>query len=175
MWALVTVAGVVLIGTLEGILLAVVISVLTLIYQANRPPVYAVAYNREQRVFRRVGENEADETFPGLLILRTEGRLTFANAENAGDKMRALAEQANPRVIVLECSGIPDIEYTALVMLAAAEQRLRERGVTLWLAGVNPGLRPVLARSPLASAADPSRLFANLYKVLEAWDAVKRR
>ncbi len=169
-WALVTVAGVVLIGTLEGILIAVVISVLTLIYQANRPPVYAVAYNREQRVFRRVGENEADETFPGLLILRTEGRLTFANAENAGDKMRALAEQAKPRVIVLECSAIPDIEYTALVALAAAEQRLRERGVTLWLAGVNPGLRPVLERSPLAVAADPSRVFSNLHKVLEAWE-----
>ncbi|RPI64164.1 MAG: SulP family inorganic anion transporter, partial [Lysobacterales bacterium] len=99
-WALITVAGVVLIGTLEGILLAVVISVLTLIYQANRPPVYAVAYNRDQRVFRRAGENEAGETFPGLLILRAEGRLTFANAENAGDKMRALAEEAKPRVIV---------------------------------------------------------------------------
>ena len=169
-WALVTVAGVTLIGTLEGILLAVVISVLTLIYQANRPPVYAVAYNREQRVFRRVGENEADETFAGLLILRTEGRLTFANAENAGDKMRALVDQTNPRVIVLECSGISDIEYTALVMLAAAEQRLRERGVTLWLAGVNPDLRPVLARSPLAVAADPSGLFANLHKALEAWE-----
>jgi high affinity sulfate transporter 1 len=168
-WALITVAGVVLIGTLEGILLAVVISVVTLIYQANRPPVYAVAYNREQHTFRRAGENAADETFPGLLILRTEGRLTFANAENAGDKMRALAEQANPRVIVLECSGIPDIEYTALVMLAAAERRLRERGVTLWLAGVNPDLRPVLARSTLA-AASPSRLFANLHKVLEAWE-----
>jgi SulP family sulfate permease len=169
-WALITVAGVVLIGTLEGILLAVVISVLTLIYQANRPAVYAVAYNREQRVFRRVGEDAADETFPGLLILRTEGRLTFANAENAGDKMRALADQAKPRVIVLECSGIPDIEYTALVTLAAAEQRLRERGVILWLAGVNPDLQPVLARSTLAVASDPSRLFANLHKALEAWE-----
>jgi SulP family sulfate permease len=169
-WALITVAGVVFIGTLEGILLAVVISVLTLIYQANRPAVYAVAYNRLQRVFRRVGEDDADETFPGLLILRTEGRLTFANAENAGDKMRALADQAKPRVIVLECSGIPDIEYTALVTLAAAEQRLRERGVTLWLAGVNPDLQPVLARSTLAVAADPSRLFANLHKMLEAWE-----
>lgn len=171
MWALVTVAGVVLIGTLEGVLIAVVISVLTLMYQANRPPVYAVAYNREQRVFRRVGESAADETFPGLLILRTEGRLTFANAENAGDKMRALMAEANPRVIVLECSGIPDIEYTALVQLAAAEQRLRERGVTLWLAAVNPGVLPVLARSPLEVAADPSRVFANLHKALAAWQA----
>jgi high affinity sulfate transporter 1 len=170
-WALVTVAGVVLIGTLEGVLIAVVISVLTLMYQANRPPVYAVAYDREQRVFRRVGEHAGDETFPGLLILRTEGRLTFANAENAGDKMRALMAEANPRVIVLECSGIPDIEYTALVQLAAAEERLRERGVTLWLAAVNPDVLPVLRRSQLAVAADPSRLFPNLHKALAAWEA----
>jgi MFS superfamily sulfate permease-like transporter len=169
-WALATVAGVVLIGTLQGILLAVAISILMLIYQANHPPVYAVAYNREQRVFRRVGENEADETFPGLLIMRAEGRLTFANAENAGDKMRTLVQQSNPRVIVLECSGIPDIEYTVLVKLAEAEQRLNERGVTLWLAAVNPGLMPVLARSELVVAKDPSRLFANLHKALEAWE-----
>jgi hypothetical protein len=39
----------------------------------------------------------------------------------------------------------------------------------LWLAGVNPGVMPVLERSPLAAAADPNRLFANLDKVLEAW------
>jgi MFS superfamily sulfate permease-like transporter len=169
-WALVTVAGVVLIGTLEGVLIAVAISVLTLIYQANHPAVYAVAYNREQRVFRRAGEHEGDETLPGLLILRTEGRLMFTNVANAGDKMRALVEQEKPRVIVLECSGIPDIEYTALVLLAEAERRLRERGVTLCLAGVNPDLMPVLMRSPLAAAADPSRRFDNLHKVLEAWE-----
>jgi high affinity sulfate transporter 1 len=169
LWALATVAGVVLIGTLEGILIAVAISMLTLIYQANHPPVYAVAYNREQRIFRRVGENPADETFPGLLILRTEGRLTFANAANAGEKMQALVAQSQPRVIVLECSGIPDIEYTALVTLADAEQRLRTHGVTLWLAAVNPDLLPALSRSPLTAASDPSRRFANLHKALEAW------
>jgi high affinity sulfate transporter 1 len=168
-WALVTVAGVIMFDTLSGILLAIVISVLTLIYQANRPPVYAVAYNPAQRVFRRAGDHEGDETYPGLLMLRVEGRLMFANAENVGDRIRALVEQANPRVIVLECSAILDVEYTALVALAAAEQRLRDRGVTLWLAGVNPGVLPVLARSPLAAAQDPARLFANLHKALEAW------
>jgi anti-anti-sigma factor len=168
-WALATVAGVVVVGPLAGILLAIALSVLTLIYQANRPPVYEVAYNRAQRVFRKAGENEADETLPGLLLLRVEGRLTFANAENAADKIRPLVEQSKARVVVLECSAILDIEYTALAALAAAEQRLRERGVTLWLAGVNPGLMPVLQRSSLAAASDPSRVFANLDKVLEAW------
>jgi anti-anti-sigma factor len=169
-WALVTVAGVIVLGPLAGILLAVAVSVLTLIYQANRPPVYAVAYNREQRVFRKAGENEDDETLPGLLLLRVEGRLTFASAENVADKIRPLVEQSKARVVVLECSAILDIEYTALAALVAAEQRLRERGVTLWLAGVNPGVLPVLKRSSLAAASDPSRVFADLRQVVEAWE-----
>jgi sulfate permease, SulP family len=174
-WALATMAGVILIGTLEGILIAVVISILTLLYQANHPPVYAVAWNREKAIFRRAGDNESDETFPGLLMLRTEGRLTFANAANAGEKMKVLVEQVQPRVIVLECSAIPDIEYTALVMLTEAEQNLRARGVSLWLAAVNPDLLKRIERSPLGNVLDRKRMFFNLHKALEAWQHVGER
>jgi high affinity sulfate transporter 1 len=169
MWALATMAGVVLIGTLEGILIAVAISVLTLMYQANHPPVYALAFNREKEIFRRAGEHEGDETFPGLLMLRTEGRLTFANAANAAEKMRSLVAQVQPQVVVLECSAIPDIEYTALVMLTDAEQRQREHGVTLWLAGVNPDLLKIIQRAPLGATLGDERMFFNLHKALEAY------
>lgn len=168
-WAFVTLAGVVLLGTLEGILIAVAISLLTLIYQANHPPVYALAYNREKDIFRRTGEHAGDELVPGLLMLRTEGRLTFANAANAGEKMKALVAEYSPRVIVLECSAIPDIEYTALVMLTEAEQNLRERGVSLWLASLNPDLLKLIERSPLGSALGRDRMFFNLSKALEAY------
>lgn len=175
LWALATLVGVVVIGTLEGILIAVAISILTLFYQANHPPVYAVAYNREKQVFRRAGEHEGDETFAGLLILRAEGRLTFANAANAGEKMKALVAQTQPRVIVLECSAIPDIEYTALTMLTEAEENLRLRGITLWLTGVNPGLLKTLERSPLGVALGHERMFFNLHKALGAWQAQATR
>jgi high affinity sulfate transporter 1 len=168
-WALVTLAGVVCIGTLEGILIAVAISILTLFYQANHPPVYAVAYNREKGVFRRAGEHADDEMIPGLLMLRTEGRLTFANAANAAEKMKALGAESNPRVIVLECSAIPDIEYTALVMLTEAEENLRARGVALWLAALNPDLLKIIERSPLGKALGHERMFFNLFKAVEAY------
>lgn len=174
-WALVTLAGVILIGTLQGILIAVAISILTLFYQANHPPVYAVAYNREKGIFRRAGEHEKDETFPGLLMLRTEGRLTFANAANAGEKMKALVEQAQPGIIVLECSAIPDIEYTALLMLIEAEQNLRARGVSLWLAAVNPDLLKLIERSPLGAALGKERMYFNLHKALEAYQQSEDR
>jgi SulP family sulfate permease len=159
------------IGTLQGILIAVAISILTLMYEANRPPVYAMAYNRAKAVFRRQGENAADETFPGLLILRTEGRLTFVNAANAGEKMKALMAETQPQVVVLECGAIPDIEYTALTMLTDSEQNMRARGVELWLAALNPDLLKTIQRTPLGASLGRERMFFNLDKVVEAWEA----
>jgi high affinity sulfate transporter 1 len=173
-WALATLAGVVLVGTLEGILIAVAISLLSLMFLANHPCVYAVAWSREKRIFRRAGDDAGDETFPGLLMLRTEGRLTFANAANAAEKMQALVQQARPRVIVLECSAISDIEYTALVMLVEAEQSLRDRGAALWLAAVNPGVLASIRRSPLGAALGNERIFYNLHDALRAWQAAGR-
>lgn len=168
-WALVTMVGVILIGTLEGILVAVAISVLTLFYQANHPPVYAVAHNTEKNIFRRLGENTDDVTYQGLLMLRTEGRLTFANASYVGDKMRALAEEFKPKVIVLECSAIPDIEYTALIMLTEGRENQEKRGVDLWLASLNPDLLKIIERSPLGEKLGHDRMFFNLQKALEAY------
>ena len=174
-WALVTFAGVIVIGTLEGILIAVAISVLTLMFQANHPPVYQVAYDRAKGVFRRKGDGDQEETFPGLLVLRTEGRLTFANVDRAREGMQALAVEANPQVIVLECSGIPDIEYTALMALTEAEENLRARGVTLWLAAVNPDLLKRIQASPLGERLGRDRMFFNLYKVVEFWEEQRDR
>jgi MFS superfamily sulfate permease-like transporter len=168
-WSFATLVGVVAIGTLNGILVAVLISFLTLFYQSNHPPVYAMAYNRQKDVFRRLGEHASDEVFDGLMILRTEARLTFINASYIADKMHALVGEPPPRVLVLECSAIPDIEYTALENLIAVEEKLRERGVTLWLTSVNPGLYKMIERSPLAKVLGHERMFLNLNKALEEW------
>ena len=81
-------------------------------------------------------EHHDDETFPGLLILRTEGRMHFANAQRVGDKMWPLINRAKPKVVLLDCSAVPDIEYTALRMLIDAEEKLRQSGMTLWLAAL---------------------------------------
>jgi sulfate permease, SulP family len=169
-WALVTFAGVLLIGTLEGILIAVVVSMLTIMYQANHPPVYEVAYNKSKDVFRRLGENDDDQTITGLLMLRTEGRLTFANAANIEPKMHELIQQSNARVIVLECSAIPDIEYTALLILIDAEKKLRARGVRFCLAALNPDLLKTIERSPLGATLGHERMFFGLKNAVQAYE-----
>ncbi|GAK50342.1 sulfate transporter [Candidatus Moduliflexus flocculans] len=168
-WAIITMIGVITIGTLQGILIAVIISMLNLLYRSNHPPVYAIAHNPDKQIFRPLGENESDVTYPGLLIVRIVGWLTFANASYIADHLRALIEQAQPSVIILECSAISDIEYTALVMLEEAVENMRERGIAVWFAGINPDLHTLIERSSLKTTLGSERIFFDLPKAVETY------
>src|SRR5262249_11434486 len=162
-WAVVAAAGVVLLGTLQGILVAIVVSLVALAYQAADPPVYVLGRKPGTNVFRpRSAEHPEDETFPGLLLLRPEGRLFFANAEHVAAKIRPLIAEAKPRGVALDLEGVFDLEYTALKMLTEAEKREREKGVLLWLVGLTPGVLAMVQHSPLGAALGRERMFFNL-------------
>jgi sulfate permease, SulP family len=169
-WALIAIVGVLLLGTLNGILVAVTASLLTLIYQANHPPVYALGRVPGTDVFKPLSAGRLDEeVFPGLLILRTEGRVYFANAQAIGDKIWPMVHATKPEVLVLDCSAIPDIEYTALKMLTEADEKLQEQGITLWLAAPNSVLLSAIERAPLGKALGDRRLFSSLRQALAAY------
>lgn len=160
----------VLLGTLQGILVAVAISILRLFYQANRPPVYALGRKRGTETFRPLlGEPAGDETFPGLLIVRTEGRMTFASASQVGERLWALIHEAKPRVAIVECRTIPDFGYTALQALMGFEGRLRENGIALWLAALNPEALHVVNRSALAQAPGSERMLFSVNDAVAAY------
>ena len=162
-WALAALAGVVLLGTLQGILVAIVVSLVALAHQMANPPVHVLGRKPGTNVFRpRSKEHPEDETFPGLLMLRLEGRIFFANAERIGEKMRALADEAKPKVVALDLSGVSDLEYTALKMLIEGEKRQRERGRSLWLVGLNPEVLAVVQRSSLGKVLGRERMHFNL-------------
>jgi sulfate permease, SulP family len=169
--ALATVAGVVLIGTLEGILVAIAISVLTLFYQANHPLVYTVRRKPGTDLFRpQSADHPGDETLPGLLIVRTEGRMTFASMPHARERVAALIAELHPRVVILDCSAIPDFEYTALCTLIRAEEKMREGGIALWLSALNPLALNMVRRSPLGQALGAERMFVNLREAVKAYE-----
>ena len=162
-WAMSAFAGVVLLGTLQGILVAVIASLVSLAHQAYNPPVHVLGRKRGTTAFRaRTAEHPDDETWPGLLILRPEGRLFFANAERVVDQISPLVSSERPRVVLFDCRGVTDIEYTALRMLIEAEERLRAAGITLWLAGLNPQVLEVVRRSALGDRLGRARMFFNL-------------
>jgi len=170
LWALAAFAGVVLLGTLKGIIVAIVASLVGLAYLAANPPVHVLGRKPGTNVFRpRSKDHPEDEGFSGLLLVRLEGRVFFANAGSIREKMRPLVAEAKPRVVALDLSGVPDLEYTALKMLIEAEKRQREYGILLWLVGLNPEVLRVVQNSELGETLGRERMFFNLERAVESF------
>ena len=169
MWALVAFVGVMVLGTLQGILVAIIASLLVIMYVANHPAVYAMGRKPGSNVFRPLGTHPEDETFPGLLILRSEGLLYFASVPRAIEGYWELIRQSRPQVVILDCGAIPQIEYTAWVLLSDFEEKLTEAGITLWLAALNPAVLQMIEASPLGKGFPHERMFFNLKRAVDAY------
>jgi high affinity sulfate transporter 1 len=158
-WAVVALLGVTLLGTLKGLVLAILVSFLALAQQTASPPVYVLGRKPGSNVFRpRSSEHPDDETFPGLLLLRVDGRLFFVNAETIAGKIKPLVNEARPQVVAIDLAGAFDLEYTALKMLVEAEARLRSHGIELWLVSLTPAVFKVIERSTLGATLGRERL-----------------
>jgi MFS superfamily sulfate permease-like transporter len=170
-WAVIACIGVVLLGTLQGILVAVIASLLALAHQAYDPRVHVIGRKPGTNVFRpRSSGYPGDESWRGLLILRIEGRAFFLNAQRIGDKMWQAIAAVKADVLVLDGSALIDIEYTALKMLVEAEEKLRQQGITLWLASLNPEVLSVVQQSPLGQTLGRPRMFFNLQSAVERYE-----
>jgi len=162
-WAIVAFAGVVLVGTLKGIIVAIIVSLVTLAYQVADPPVYVLRRKPGTNVFRpQSPEHPEDESFPGLLLLRPEGPIFFANAVQIAHKIEPLVRETQPKVVAVDASGVLDMEYTALKMFAQVAKRQSQDGIQLWLIGMNTGVLAVVQRSPLGQILRREGMHFNL-------------
>jgi sulfate permease, SulP family len=175
-WAVIAFIGVVLLGTLQGIIVAVIASIFALAQQAYDPPVHVIGRKRGTDVFRpRSSEHPDDESWPGLLILRIEGRAFFLNAQRIGDRMSQLIATEQPTLVILDGRSLIDIEYTALKMLIEGEERLRTDGITLWLASLNPQVLKTVQQSPLGETLGRARMFFNLHSAVAHYERLQSK
>jgi MFS superfamily sulfate permease-like transporter len=127
-----------------------------------------VGRKRGTNVFRpQSDEHLDDETWPGLLILRTTGRIYFGNAQRVGDKVWPLLQEEAPRVVCLDLSAVPDLEHSVLRSLEEVDERLRADGITLWVAALNPAAREAYERAPIGRAMGRERMCFNLEVAVE--------
>jgi MFS superfamily sulfate permease-like transporter len=169
-WAVAACLGVIFLGTLNGIVVAVALSIIVLFIESNRPPVYELGHKVGTTVFRpRSSEHPDDEFVPGLLIVRPEGRLHFANARFVGDRILQLVRERKPRVLAVDMRAVPDIEYTALKSLIEGERQLQDAGTTLWLVALNPAVLDAVMRSALGALLGRERMYMSLSQAVEVF------
>ena len=169
-WALIACLGVLLFGTLKGIVIAIVVSMIGLASQTAHPRISVIGRKRGADVLRPLSpEHPDDETFEGLLILRPEGRLFFVNAQNVSDQIAALITKYQPRVMALDMSRVPDLEYSALQAMIEGEKRLTDRGIVVWLVGLNPGVLEMVRHAGLADRLGRERMLFNARAAIERY------
>ncbi len=173
-WAAAACLGVLIFGTLQGIVIAIIVSLIGLSSQTAHPRVNVIGRKRGADVLRPLSpEHPDDETFEGMLILRPEGRLFFVNAQSVAEQIKTLLAQYQPKILVLDMSRVPDIEYSALQMLIDGESRNSQNGITLWLAGLNPGVLEVVRHTELAERLGRERMLFNTRAAIEHFQAMK--
>jgi hypothetical protein len=91
-----------------------------------------------------------------------------------GDRIWGLIRETRPTVVVVDCSAIPDFEYTALRMLTSGEEKLRDAGISLWLAGLTPVALGLVRRSPLGSVLGHERMCFDVAQALSRYEALTR-
>jgi len=175
-WALIACAGVLVFGTLKGIVVAIIVSMIGLASQTAHPRVSIIGRKRGADVLRPLSpEHPDDETFEGLLIVRPEGRLFFVNAQYVAERIQALVAQHKPRVLAVDMSRVPDIEYSALQMVMEGEKRASEQGATVWLVGLNPGVLEVARHAGLDQRLGRERMLFNARAAIERYQAMQAK
>ena len=173
-WAVFACAGVLAFGTLKGIVVAIIASMIGLASQSANPRVSVIGRKRGADVLRPLSpEHPDDETFEGLLILRPEGRLFFLNVQAVADRISALVAQYKPRVLALDMSRVPDLEYSALQILIEREKSTTESGVVCWLVGLNPEVLATVRNTELNERLGRERMLFNARDAIQRYQALQ--
>jgi MFS superfamily sulfate permease-like transporter len=160
--------GVALLGVLEGIAVAVALSILNVFRRAWWPH-----YTTLGRVAGVPGHHDVElhpdaEQLSGLAILRFDAPLFFANARTFRDVVRELAAATpRPRWVLIAAEAITDIDTTAADMLLSLDVELNAAGTSLVFAELKDPVRAKLERYTLIGPLDPDHFFATLDSAVE--------
>ena len=146
--ALVTFVGVALIGVIEGVFLAVGLSLVRFIQRAWWPHDAVLGRADGVKGYHDVGFYPDARQVPGLLLYRFDAPLFFANAEVFRDRLRErIADAPDPvRWVVIAAEPITDVDTTAAAVLDQVKEELDRRGITLAFAELKDPIRAKLRR-----------------------------
>jgi SulP family sulfate permease len=144
--AMVAFAGVLLLGILKGVMLAVVVTMLLVIGRAAQPHVATLGRIPGSRSFSDLERNPDNETIPGVLPFRVESSLLYFNVEHVyaavWEKIRSATGPL--RLVVCDLSTSPIVDLAGARMLAKLHEALKAQGIRLRLVSAHAAVRDIL-------------------------------
>lgn len=172
-WLAVTTAlVVVVVGVEQGIILAMVLSLLRIVSHSYRPHT-AILLQDKDGVWQSVPVERGGMTEPGLLVYRFGAALFYANAGLFVDEVRRIAATtAGLRWVVVDAGSSTKIDYTAAQEVRELIEDLAKRGITVVIAHVEPELQADLDRHHLTEIIGRERIFDTLREAIAGYRKV---
>jgi SulP family sulfate permease len=171
--AVVTTLGVLTVGILQGILVAVVLSLINVIFHISRPHDALLDDLNASggTVYRGVADKETVLTEPGLIVYRFDAPLVFANAAFFTERLEDLIANAGDglKCVVLDAEAISDFDSTAAEALENLDTDLERRGVELWVARANRPLRDLLQVTGLTAKIGEGNIHPSVRAAVSAY------
>jgi MFS superfamily sulfate permease-like transporter len=171
--AVVTAVGVLTVGILQGILVAVMLSLINVIYHISRPndALLDDVDANGGTVYRRVADKATALTEPGLIVYRFDAPLVFANAGYFTERLENLIAAAGEELkcVVLDAEAISDFDSTAAEALENLDADLERRGVDLWVARANEPLRQLLQVTGLTQRLGKDNVYPSVRAAVTAY------
>ncbi|MGA1827452.1 SulP family inorganic anion transporter [Microbacterium sp.] len=170
--ALVTAIVVFAWGVEQGIILAIALSVIELVRRAYTPTDFLVGVDKDGEPTYTPAE-PGSESLPGLLVFRFDSRLFYANASLFVDRIQELiaAAPSDVRWLILDCSSIGDIDYSASLNLAGLIEALHAEKRIFALADVDPTLMQVLTKLETLEHFDNAHIYPTVQEAVAAFRA----
>ncbi|MEI2691490.1 MAG: SulP family inorganic anion transporter [Anaerolineae bacterium] len=173
--AVVTALGVLTVGVLQGILVAVALSLITILYRIARPhdALLDDVDAAGGAVYRGVADKATALTEPGLIVYRFDAPLIFANAAYFSERLAELVANAGPglRCLVLDAEAISDFDSTAAEALENLDADLERLGVEFWIARANASLRDLLTATGLTKRLGSEHIYPSVRAAVAAYHA----
>lgn len=155
-------------GVEIGIAVGVVASLMLYLWRASRPHIAVLGRVGDSEHFRNIRRHTVT-TYPGLLIVRIDENLFFANTRFLEDRLLSLvAADKDVKHLVLVCSAISLIDASALESLENFIRKLRELGITVHLTDVKGPVMDRLQLIDIEKHLQPGRIFLSTHEAVVA-------
>jgi high affinity sulfate transporter 1 len=165
--SLVATLGVIALGVLEGIAVAIALAVL-LFFRRNWWPHGEVLGHVEGEGWHSLAAYPDAEELPGIVVYRWEAPLFFANARSFREQIRHLVHERSPAWVVIQCEAITDVDVTAAETVAQLDEELNAQGVHIAMAEMRSRLQTLVQSYGLFESIHHDRFFPTVELAVDA-------
>jgi len=175
--ALVAMIGVLAFGLLEGLLMAAFLGLIVLLIGTKQRNTAVLGKVPNTPIFRSLENYPEGETYPGLLILRFDGSLFFANAHDfVVAAQRAIgATDPPPKVVLLDCESINDVDATAVITFREFRGQLEASGIDMRFARVKAKVMEIMERGDLTDYVSFDKFYPDVQTAVDAYLAENQK